>query len=319
MFTKAGSRIEPAESHSTLSAGLIMQMPETERKTAVQLAIREMTRQDIAAGLRLCRISRWNQLESDWSSFLELNPAGCRVAEKNGQVAGTVATIRYQDRFGWLAMMLVDPRERRAGIGTQLLYEGLSILSDQRCIRLDATPAGRQLYREHGFVEEYRLHRMTLLRGAVNIPAGSGRARRMREEDLSAVFERDHEVFGADRQNLLRALFDRSPEFAWVVKAAEEGRIQAYCFSRPGYLYRQIGPIVADEEHLASDLLSQCLLEDEGPFVVDVPQGSSSAWFDWLSARGFLEERTFVRMYRGENRYPGIPECLFAVLGPEFG
>jgi ribosomal protein S18 acetylase RimI-like enzyme len=281
----------------------------------VQVTIREMTRQDIAAGLRLCRLSRWNQIESDWISFLELNPAGCRVAEKNGQVIGTVATVRYQDRFSWLAMMLVDPQERRAGIGTRLLYEGLTILGDQRCIRLDATPTGRQLYQEHGFLEEYVVHRMTLPRGAARITTAPGPIRRMSQQDLAAVFKRDGEVFGADRRDLLQVLSQRAPEFAWI---AGERKIQGYCFSRPGFLYRQLGPIVADDERQAADLLSQCLLEEEGPFVVDVPQGSL-AWLDWLKARGFVQERTFVRMYRGENRYVGIPECLFAVLGPEFG
>jgi GNAT superfamily N-acetyltransferase len=275
-----------------------------------------MTRQDIPAGLRLCRASRWNQLESDWAVFLELNPAGCHVAEKDGQVIGTVATIRYQDRFSWLAMMLVDPQERRTGIGTQLLSEGLAILADQRCIRLDATPTGRELYREHRFLDEYSIGRMTRGRGAGTNGAAAGPARRMGEKDLSAVFERDREIFGADRQYLLRSLFDRSPEYAWVV--GEPEAVQGYCFSRPGFLYRQLGPIVADDENIASDLLSQCLLEPDETFVIDIPHASSD-WIGWLTARGFVEERTFVRMYRGENKYPGHPEYLFAVLGPEFG
>jgi GNAT superfamily N-acetyltransferase len=275
-----------------------------------------MTRQDIPAGLRLCRASRWNQLENDWAAFLELNPAGCRVAEKDGRVIGTVATFRYQDRFSWLAMMLVDPQERRTGIGTQLLSEGLAILADQRCIRLDATPAGRELYREHGFLDEYSIGRMTRSPGTGTNAAASGRARRMGEKDLSAVFEHDREIFGADRQYLLQSLFDRSPEYAWVVGDSEV--VQGYCFSRPGFLYRQLGPIVADDENIASDLLSQCLLEADETFVIDIPHASLD-WLNWVSARGFREERTFVRMYRGENKYPGNPEYLFAVLGPEFG
>ena len=50
-----------------------------------------MTPEDVGAGLRLCRASGWNQLESDWDLFLTLSPAGCRVAEKNGRVVGTVS------------------------------------------------------------------------------------------------------------------------------------------------------------------------------------------------------------------------------------
>ncbi|MBV8569475.1 MAG: hypothetical protein JO319_02585, partial [Acidobacteriaceae bacterium] len=59
--------------------------------------IRQMTQQDIPAGEALCRASGWNQLQSDWSLFLERNPEGCRVAELDGEVAGTVASLPYED------------------------------------------------------------------------------------------------------------------------------------------------------------------------------------------------------------------------------
>ena len=173
-------------------------------------------------------------------------------------------------------------------------------MRDQRCSRLDATPAGRLLYKEHGFEDEYSVYRMTLRRpdGADDIVqqplAQSGIVRKMREEDLVAVCERDREVFGADRSELLRDLFARSPEFAWVIG---ETAIQGYCLSRAGFLYRQLGPIVADGEALSVQLLSQCLLEMEEPIVIDVPEHSHT-WLEWLRDKGFLQERTFVRMHR---------------------
>jgi len=30
-------------------------------------------------------------------------------------------------------------------------------------------------------------------------------------------------------------------------------------------------------------------------------------------------QRPFIRMFRGDHRYPGQPEHLFASIGPEFG
>src|SRR5438093_626515 len=71
--------------------------------------LRQMTHADIPAGLRLCRAAGWNQLESDWRCFLELNPEGCRVAESESRVAGTVTTLRYEAKFSWISMVLVDP------------------------------------------------------------------------------------------------------------------------------------------------------------------------------------------------------------------
>jgi GNAT superfamily N-acetyltransferase len=280
------------------------------------MVIRDMTPSDIAAGLHLCRASRWNQLENDWSLFLKLSPTGCRVAEKEGRVVGTVATLRYQDRFSWLSMVLVSPEERRAGIGTALLYEGLALLEDEECIRLDATPAGRQLYTQHGFVDEYSIARFTTSIDRARIPPLTGNVRPMREQDLTAIADQDREIFGADREPVLRSLFARSPECGWVAIASD---IQGYCFGRPGFLYQQLGPIVARDESVARELLSQCLThKSDQQFGIDAPRHSAS-WLDFLKSIGFTEERSFVRMHRGENRYPGHPEYVFGVVGPEFG
>ena len=35
-----------------------------------------MTNADVDAGLRLCRLSHWNQVARDWEQFLELAPDG---------------------------------------------------------------------------------------------------------------------------------------------------------------------------------------------------------------------------------------------------
>jgi predicted N-acetyltransferase YhbS len=281
-----------------------------------EVLIRNMTRADIASGLRLCRASRWNQLESDWSLFLKLSPTSCRVAEKEGRVVGTVATLRYQDRFSWLSMVLVSPEERRAGIGTRLLLEGIALLHDEACIRLDATAAGRQLYMQHGFLDEYSTARFTTAADLARIVPSTGNVRPIREQDLAAVFDQDREIFGADREPVLRSLFTRSPECAWIAVRSD---IQGYCFGRPGFLFQQLGPIVARDENVARDLASQCLTPKRGArFAIDAPQHCPS-WIEWLKSIGFTEERSFMRMHRGENRYPGRPECVFGVVGPEFG
>src|SRR5471030_2656885 len=131
-----------------------------ERNTATPgLAIRAMAADDITAGMRLCRASNWNQLEDDWRVFLNSTGSGAFLAAKAGRVVGTVAFLRY-DGFAWIAMMLVDPQERGAGIGAHLMEEALSALKDVDCLGLDATPMGEPLYRRFGFVNGYALVRL---------------------------------------------------------------------------------------------------------------------------------------------------------------
>jgi GNAT superfamily N-acetyltransferase len=276
-----------------------------------------MTAHDIPAALRLCRLSGWNQLEEDWQIFLRSSQNGCRLAEKDGEVAGTVATIRYGDRFSWLSMLLVAPEERGNGIGTRLLQEGLAILQNERCCRLDATPAGRQIYRKHLFFEEYSLSRMTTTVDASRFSVDPAETRPMRESDLDEIASQDFEVFGSDRSALLSDLYQRSPEYARVVE--KNGRITGYLFGRPGFLYHQLGPVIAENEADARTLVADCLRSHDGKrFAVDA-QRSEPAWLLWLAAHGFTEERNLLRMYRGDHRYRGLPQRQFAILGPEFG
>jgi GNAT superfamily N-acetyltransferase len=281
------------------------------------LRFRDMTIGDIPAGLRLCRASGWNQLEEDWRLFLRLNPPGCRVVERNEQVIGTVSTIRYEDRFSWLSMVLVDLSERGVGIGTRLLHEGLALLQDQRCVRLDATPAGRQIYQRHGFVPEYTLNRVVGTADPERLALPPEAARPMREEDLSEVLATDAQVFGARRDEIIVDLFHRAPQYAWV--SEKNGRLRGHVLGRPGFLYEHLGPIVARDLESALSLTAACLRSHPGrTFAVDA-SAFESGWMEWLMAHGFVEERPFIRMCRGDNRYPGIPAQQFAIVGPEFG
>jgi hypothetical protein len=52
--------------------------------------------------------------------------------------------------------------------------------------------------------------------------------------------------------------------------------------------------------------------------VVDIPLFHQE-WKEWLESLGFTEQRPFIRMYHGLNRFPGLPGKQWAILGPEFG
>jgi GNAT superfamily N-acetyltransferase len=280
------------------------------------VSFREMTLADIADGLRLCRASRWNQVRRDWELFLTLSPRGCRVAVKDGRVIGTVTTVSYEGHFGWVGMVLVDPAERGRGVGTRLLHEAIDVLSDVAAVRLDATPAGRALYSQHGFVDEYGLSRMETV-VTLRLDGERGAARPMTKADLPAVLQLDCEAFGADRRATLEWMLAGAGEYAWVVERGS--RVAGYLFGRHGFNHSHLGPVVAEDQEAARQLVAACLGGQRGkPFILDAARHDSE-WSRWLEAVGFREQRPFIRMYRGENRRPGLPAKQFAILGPEFG
>ena len=152
--------------------------------------------EDIEAGLRFCRASGWNQLER--TGFLQANPAGCQVAVEDGAVAGTVTTLRFEDRFSWISMLLVTSGKARTrdwdGAATG---RPLRVLDEVRCVRLDATPAGKAVYDRYGFRDEYPLVRMRADQVALAVAAGG--VRRLEARDVEAVERLDRAVFGAKR------------------------------------------------------------------------------------------------------------------------
>jgi GNAT superfamily N-acetyltransferase len=269
------------------------------------VTFRDLTRADIPAGLRLCRASRWNQVERDWKHLLQLSPAGCRGAEVDGGIAGTVTTVRYAPGLAWIGMVLVDPSQRGQGIGTALLDESLRLLQDVRTVWLDATPAGYEIYRKRNFEEDSSVARMEC-----RIPADPAEAQGVSPlSDTGTIAEFDRNVFGGDR----RVHLD------WLPNGCVLPGHTGYAFVRPGENFAHIGPLVAPDMRGAQQLLNACLHACPGmPVIIDVPRHQQE-WIAALEAAGFREQRGFVRMRKGPaaEKLPHASE--YAIMGPEFG
>jgi GNAT superfamily N-acetyltransferase len=280
------------------------------------IELRDMRRSDIDAGLRLCRLSRWDQVARDWECFLADGSSGATTAVRDGRVIGTSATIRFGARFGWIGMVLVDPEAQGEGLGTSLLAHAIESLHDVPAIRLDATPAGHQLYLKHHFIDECGLRRMeaaaVVVRGDPH-PA----IRAMTPEDLPEVAAMDLVAFGAARGTLLEWMYAGAPEYAVV--ARRDGRLAGYGFGRHGFEFEHLGPIVAIDARVAEEMTVACLSRHAGrAFIIDATCHAGE-WMEFLGQAGFREQRPFIRMHRGGQLPFGEPHVQFAVLGPEFG
>jgi GNAT superfamily N-acetyltransferase len=278
------------------------------------ISLRSMNIADIPSGLSLCRHSGWNQVYADWLFFLQSSPEGCFVAvDKHDNVTGTVTTITYEKRFAWIGMVLVDPSRRREGIGTALLMKAIDFLSDIPCIKLDATPAGREVYLQNKFYDEFLLGRY--LRNT-NIPVNDSTSgtQVISDRDMDLISVADKQMFGADRSQLLVSMRERHPYLA----ITNENRT-AYCFGREGHLFYHIGPVVAQSLGDAKQVCYAALRRCAGrPVIMDVTH-HSAAWINWVRSIGFSEQRPFTRMFRGDNYYKAEPANYFAAAGPEFG
>ncbi len=276
--------------------------------------LRVMTAADIPAGMRLKEIVGWNQTRGDWKRFLRASPAGCFVAEMEGRVVGTAATIAYEGRFAWIGMVLVNPAARGQGVGTKLLEKTIEYLDGCGIpsMKLDATPQGKPIYEKLGFVSEYEIERWHLKRA----PAPNA-VPEANPVELVEVLALDRDIFGADRGELLRSVAQEAPGFA--LQTRSEGRLAGYAFGRKGSRADHLGPWVAYDEHSARSLVDE-FLRRSSQGVVFVDAVKQNLWaIALLPARGFEFSRPLTRMVRGRNDFPGRPELQGAILGPEFG
>lgn len=282
------------------------------------MRLRLMRKEDIPDGMRLKNAANWNQLEQDWELFLEAGQDGNLVIEYNGKVAGTVTTINYSGRFSWIGMVLVDPSTRRMGIGTRLLKEAIQLAKNKGTIRLDATPDGEKLYTTLGFEKEYCLSRYQIdLCDCRNLPKPDLACQKIYQSDIVQISDFDKEVFGAQRQVILRSLFQMAGSYSWILKS--ENQISGYCLGRPGSNFEQVGPIVAYEYYTAQSLLLHALHQCHGKSVVlDVPDDQKD-FRSFIEQIGFTLQRPFIRMYLGEHDFPGKPQFQFTIAGPEIG
>jgi GNAT superfamily N-acetyltransferase len=265
--------------------------------------------QHLAGCLALSKSASWNQNEADWRLMLEIGH-GWGISLADGTLAASTLVIPFGN-FAWVSMVLVLPEHRRMGYASHLLRVAIADLEKQGLTPvLDATPAGREVYHLEGFQDCWSFSRLATK--SISPAPADGSVRVIRDSDWAWILELDALAFGASRERLLRGLARRLPQAALV----SEG--QGFLLGRDGREARQVGPLVARDEQTAMKLLSHALRAVEPPTYLDVV-AHAPALREWLEARGFLFQRPFTRMVRGERRAPGDENLVYLVAGPELG
>jgi GNAT superfamily N-acetyltransferase len=282
-----------------------------------QIDLRKMTAEDIPYGMKLKTLAGWNQLEADWRMLLEAGGDNF-VACLDGEDVGMVVSIPYQEYFTWIAMVLVDPKVRRIGVGKTLMNKSIELARSKGAIRLDATAEGFELYRRLGFKTEYQL--MRFIKRSTGSRFNQNRhtiqpCLHMGTEDLESIMQLDLSIFGADRSGILRNMHKRNPEYAFSRK--ENGSLKGYCMGRSGSEFEHIGPIIAEGSAYAADLLEAILDPMEAKDVVIDVFADKPDYISLLEEFGFSEQRSFTRMCLGHLTHQGMPERQFAIAGPE--
>lgn len=265
---------------------------------------------DLAGCLALSKSASWNQNEADWRLMLGLG-SGWGIREADGTLSASTLVLPYGEHVAWIAMVLVLPEHRRKGYASRLLRIAVAELERRGLTPiLDATPAGREVYRREGFQDAWGFRRYSLAaRREAGAPAEEVRA--LRESDWPAILRMDRAAFGADREKLLRALAKRLADAALVLERG--GSVRGFLLGREGRESSQLGPLIAEDGDVAQALLRGGLARVPAPLYLDVVDHASRL------AAGFELQRPFTRMVYGGGRAPGDERSVFLVAGPELG
>ena len=279
--------------------------------------IRRMFETDVPAAVGITRPQRWNQTEDDWRRFLTLEPEGCFIAVDDGQLIATTTTELF-DSVGWVGMVTVSPEWRGQGVGRAMMARAIAYLHGKgaRSVKLDATPMGKPLYDRLGFREEYMLHRLVGI-GVELTSQGVVPYWRVTPQELKAMLALDRHVYHADRSAMIAKLTAGWPELAAV--HLTKGQVDGYVVGRHGFLYEQIGPLVAANADAADALLRWGLSAAVGCRVcLDRPDINQAAC-SLAQSYGLEPLREFTRMHLGAEPYADTPAQIFATSGAEKG
>lgn len=261
----------------------------------------------LAGCLALSTAANWNQNEADWRLMLSIG-RGWGITLADGTLAASTLVLPYET-FAWISMVLVLPQHRRKGYATHLLRIALADLRNRALTPiLDATPAGREVYRQEGFRDTWTFKRLQLRKGVRTLLAEKGPDSSLAWEELLRL---DREAFGASREPLLRNLASRLPRAAFFTG-------DGFILGREGREALQLGPLVARDEDTAIGLLSEALRAVGTPLYVDVVDRAPRLQ-ELLTSRGFEFQRPFTRMVHGGGRAPGDERLVYLVAGPELG
>jgi GNAT superfamily N-acetyltransferase len=286
------------------------------RKT--DFIVRSMQPGDIVYAMKLSNAEGWNQTENDWKLLIESPQNVCLVAEYNKKIIGTTTAMNYANQIAWIGMVLVAKESRGQGVSKLLLTNILKKLESFESIKLDATPAGKQVYQKFDFKDEYLITRVvTGSMTNLSFEDDTTLAESIRLKDIEEIVALDEHVFGTNRRQLIESLINRYPHKAWLLK--RNNSIAGFALGRDGNKYHQVGPVCGSTINDVKMLIRRALKElIYQPVVIDVLSEKEDL-ISWLHSIGFTMQRHFVRMYKKENLFPGIVNKQYLICGPEFG
>ena len=276
--------------------------------------IKTMARPQVDTAIEWAAAEGWNPGLHDAECFFHTDPGGFLVGMLGDIPVSIISVVRYGSSFGFLGFYIVRPEYRGRGFGIRIWNTGLEQLKG-RNIGLDGVVDQQDNYKRSGFNYAYRNIRYQGM-GGCEAPSDE-RLTPLRDLPFDDVLAYDRPFFPDDRSLFLES-WVAQPE-ATGFGIVENGKLQGYGVLRPCRLGYKIGPLFADDSHLAETLfLALCAhTEKDAPVFLDTPEVNQQA-VDLAERQGMTVVFETARMYTGPQ--PNLPlDRLYGVTTFELG
>lgn len=275
------------------------------------LKILLMQELDISFALGLIENEKWQYNDSDLKRLLSLQPDGCFIAWKDGERAGIVSTIIYDD-YAFLGMLIVKDKFRRLGIGRELLEHAINHLKDKniKTIELDGVFNAVEMYRSLGFKDKYLSLRFVKKHGTK-----SDDTMLYQPLNFEGISEFDYKMTKIARSNLVECYLE---EFKDSVFILQKEKIKSYAIVHRGNKgHVNISLFISELPVSAEILLNSILKRFQHKTVnVGVPAINREA-VNLFLRKGFIYKEPVLRMYYGERKQ--YENFLYGIVSPEKG
>jgi GNAT superfamily N-acetyltransferase len=251
---------------------------------------------DLEAGLRLSTQAGWNQVAADWRRVFDLCPDGCLAGRLDGRLVATGSVANIGDRIRWIGLILVDESVRGQGFGGTMMDHCLDLAraGGNTIVGLDASDLGRPIYLKKGFVDVAPIDRWTGVLRPQGDPRDIDLGGAQSFDEIAAL---DRRACGVDRSPLLRNLMSDPQSVCFLSRGAG---LNGFAFLLPGRMSPHLGPVVAPDGAVSSDLFGAAAQNlGSTPVIVDALRTPANT--SLLERSGLTVSRRLTRMTLGRS------------------
>lgn len=274
------------------------------------VTVRAMTRNDVSLAVLWAALEGWNPGLYDAESFFAADPEGFFLAELNGEPAGCISAVAYDDSFGFMGLYIVRPDLRHHGVGMELWRVAMEYMG-QRTIGADGVVAMLDKYALSGF----RIAHNNARYEGIGEPSAA-LLTDLEDVPFAELARYDRGFFPAPRNPFLKSWINQPGSHSLAVM--EGKRLTGYGVIRPCQRGFKIGPLFADTPDIAEELFSGLSSFVTGePLFLDIPVCNPAA-LELVERHGMTRVFETARIYRGTP--PVLPlDRIYGITSFELG